>query len=65
MNFFKKLAFKMGKKYLLKQLSDKEFKKSMIRYVNSRVDIPELDERQERQLFDAVYTAITIYLLSK
>jgi len=65
MNFFKMLAFKFGKNYLLQQLHKVEFKRKIVDTVNDKVDIPKLTEKQEVELFNAVYDALIAYVVAK
>lgn len=65
MLFIKKMAFKMGKSYLLKQLETDTFKKQLVDTVNTKIDIPNLTENQEERLFVALYDAIKQYILAK
>jgi len=63
MNILGKLAFKLGKGYFFKQLEKEDFKKKIVQIVNEKVNIPKLNEKQERQLFSAVYDAIKSFFL--
>lgn len=63
MNFLKGMFLNYGKKQLLKQIEKPEFRNKLISFVNRKVDIPNLTELQEQQLFIAVYDAIKAYLI--
>jgi len=53
-----KLLLRWSKKYVLKQLGSVTFKARIVDLVNKKVDIPRLNEKQEKELFSAVYEAI-------
>ena len=59
---FKKLMFKMTKSvvisYALGKIKTKKFKKNFVKKINDKVDIPGLNEKQEKQIFDAVVITI-------
>lgn len=65
MTIIKKFAFRVGKNYMLNQLKSKTFKTHIIASINQKIDIPKLNEKQEEDLFKAIYNAIVIYLAKK
>lgn len=62
MNWYQKLLMKLVKRPLLKILSNDKFKQKLANYVDEKVDIPNVSEDTERQLFVATIMAISEYL---
>ena len=65
----KKFLFKMTKSmvisYVLGLLKKESFKNDLVKKINAKVDIPGLGEKQEKQIFDAVYAAVNESLEEK
>jgi len=49
-------AKKSLKRILKKKLEDKQ--DEVVKYVNSKIDLPKLTERQEEKLFNQIYNAL-------
>lgn len=60
-NMFKRLAFRMARGYILSKLEDPEFKAYIVKFINSKINIPRLNEKQERNLFVAIVNSCCEY----
>ncbi len=59
MNFFlKKLLLPIVRRRLAKKLATE--KEAIIKVVNEKVDLPKMDEEQEKEFFDKLYEAILV-----
>jgi len=56
-NFIVKLFKKQVLKYVVKQLENEELKEDWVSKVNARIDLPGIDETEERKLFYATLDA--------
>lgn len=54
----KKFLIKFGLRRLKSALKKERYKEAFVKAVNKRVDIPKLDESQERKLFNSLYKSI-------
>ena len=51
------------KEQLVNLLNNKEFKKELIKAINDDVNIPMLNEKTEKKIFNSLYDIITIKIL--
>ena len=63
MNYLKKLALKFTVGFLVKKIQTDEFKEQISNYINKKIDIPKLDEKQEQNLIRAIIDALEIYIV--
>lgn len=58
MNFLLKMLKPLIKTRLIKELEKKETKDLVINYVNSKINIPQLNEVEEAKLFEEIYNSL-------
>ena len=61
---FAKIALKICRGYILRKIDTESFRGSVADSINEKVDLPKLDEKEEKALFLAIVTAL-IALLKK
>ncbi len=59
MKFLIKLLRRPIKRIILKKLQDPSVKRLVVAYINVKMDIPKLTEKQENNLITSIYNAAT------
>ena len=59
---FKKWAFGLTKRYLINKFTTEEYRQQLITYINKKVDLPKLTEKEEKALFTAMIDATIAFL---
>ena len=58
MYFFLKTALRISSKFILKYIESDDFKKYIVSKLNKEIDIPKLNENEEQELFNKIYSLI-------
>ena len=58
MYFFLKTALGISSKFILKYIESDDFKKYIVSKLNKEIDIPKLNENEEQELFNKIYSLI-------
>lgn len=53
---------RMIRRYITRKLLSDNFKWRLIGDINRKVDIPKLTEKQEKELFSAIYNAVVEFI---
>jgi len=62
MTILAQIALRFCRGYILRKIDTDEFKDAVAKTVNDKVDLPKLDEKEEKALFLAVITALIALL---
>ncbi len=58
--FFAKIGLGMLRKILVARAGDPKFRKQIVALINNKIDMPNLNEDQERRIIDNLYGALEV-----